>query len=222
MNCDKVTDLLDDYIDEELPLDQRRLLIEHVASCESCRRELDELAALRAQLRNLPVNAPPAGFADRILRTARNGYTRRHMGMFATGAAAAGLVIMLVAGVMRMTTENSTDTVTTIQMVELNVLESRTISLAFSSPAEINDVTFTLDLPDGIELSGHPDKRELVWKDTLSDGKNVLQLTLLGQKQMTGTLKASIEHAGKRREFSIPLQVREAGAALSPAQGLVV
>ena len=173
------------------------------------------------QLRKLPVNAPPAGFAERILRTARNGYTRRHMGMFATGAAAAGLVIMLVAGVMRMTSENSTDTVT-IQMVELNVFESRTISLAFSSPAEINDVIFTLDLPDGVELSGHPDKRELVWKDTLSDGKNVLQLTLLGQKQMTGTLKASIEHAGKRREFSIPLQVREAGAALLPAQGLVV
>jgi hypothetical protein len=221
MNCDKAIELQDDYIDDELPLDQRSLLIEHLASCDSCRREQDELTALREQLRNLPVKTPPAGFADRILRTARNGYSRRHIGVFAAGAVAAGLVIMLVAGVMRMTTENSTDTVM-IQMVELKVLEQRTISLAFRSPAEINDVTFTLDLPDGVELSGHPDKRELVWKDTLSDGKNVLQLTLLGQKRMTGTLKASIEHAGKRREFSIPLQVREAGASLLPAQGLVV
>jgi hypothetical protein len=221
MNCDKTTELLDDYLDDGLSPDLRSLFTAHVASCESCRRQLDELTSLREHLRKLPVSPPPAGFADRILRTARLDYNRRHLGVFATGAVAAGLFILLVAGVMRMTADNPVDSIA-IQRVEMEVLEQRTISLAFNSPAEISDVTFILDLPDGVELSGHPDTQKLVWKDNLSNGRNVLQLTLLGQKQMTGTLKASIEHAGKRREFSIPLQVREAGVSLLPAQDLVV
>lgn len=221
MNCGKTTELLDDYIDDALPSDQRSMLVAHVTGCDSCRQQLDELMRLRENLRNMPIKPPPGDFADRILCTARQNYTRRRLGMFATGAAAAALFIMLAAALMQMTADNDADSIA-IQMVEMTVLEQRTISLAFNSPAEIDDVTFILDLPEGVELSGHPDRQELVWTDTLSNGRNVLQLTLLGQKKMAGTLKASIEHAGKRREFRIPLQVREAGASLLPAQGLLV
>lgn len=221
MNCDKTAELLDACIDDVLSAEQSSMLAAHVASCASCRRELDALSGLREHLRNMPAEPPPAGFADRILRTVRQHYTHRRLGVFATGAAAAGLVIMLVAGVIQMTADNAADTAA-IQTVEMTVLEQRTISLAFNSPAEISDVTFVLDLPDGVELAGHPDTQKLVWTDTLSNGRNVLQLTLLGQKKMTGTLKASIEHAGKRREFSVPLQVREAGASLPTVRGVAV
>lgn len=221
MKCDNATGLMDDCIDGLLQLDQRGMLMEHVASCDSCRRELDELTVLRERLRNMPAKPPPAGFAENILRAARRDYTRRRAGMFAGAAAAAGLFLLIVAGLVRMTTDNSVQPAA-IQMVEMNVLEQRTISLAFNSPTEIDDVTFILDLPEGVELSGHPDTQEMVWTDALSSGRNVLQLTLLGQKKMSGTLKASIEHEGRRREFSIPLLVREAGVSLPPAPDPVV
>lgn len=220
MQCDKTIELLDDYADDVLPPGLHNELADHLANCDACRRQLEILSGLREHLRRMPVQAPPAGFADRILRNSRQIYSRRQLGRFATGAAAAGLFILLIAGLMQMTADDVETAA--IQMVELNVLEQRTISLAFNSPAEIDGVTFMLDLPEGIELPGYPDKRELVWTDSLSNGRNVLQLTLLGQKRMTGTLKASIEHAGKRREFSIPLQVREAGATLLPLPGLMV
>jgi Putative zinc-finger len=223
MKCDKTTELLDEYIDDLLSPEQRSLIQAHLSSCESCRQELGALLSLREALRKLPVRPPPAGFAERILRTAKRDYNRRHMGVFASGAAAAGLLIMLVAGVMQMTSQDAVRTdVIAVQMVELNVLEQRTISLAFNSPVEIDDVTFTLKLPEGVELSGHPDQQELVWKDTLSNGRNVLQLTLRGQKQINGTLQASIEHAGSRREFNIALHVREAGASLLSLPGMTV
>jgi len=215
MMCDETVELLDEYIDGELSPDLRSRLAAHIAGCDSCRQELEALTRLRESLRNMRAKAPPAGFTEHVLRTARRHHMRRRAGVFAAGAAAAGLVIMLVAGLVRMMADDPPGPAV-IQLVEMNVLEQRTISLAFNSPAEIDNVTFILDLPEGVELSGHPHTQELVWTDALSNGRNVLQLTLLGQKKMTGTLKASIEHAGRRREFSIPLQVREAGVSLLP------
>lgn len=221
MNCDRTIELLDDYIDDLLSLEQHDDVAAHVDTCISCRQQLADLSALRECLRSMPVKSPPHDFAETILRKARRAHSHSRPSMFVAGAVAACLMLLLVAGILRMETDPATQPAA-VHMVEMTVLEQRTISLAFNSPAEINDVTFILNLPEGVELNGYPDERELVWKDNLSNGKNVLQITLLGQKKMSGSLKATIEHDGKRREFNIQLQVREAGAWFPPVHGRVV
>ena len=215
MKCEEIIELLDDYIDEMLPPEQRDLVSTHVSACASCRQELASMQLLCDALRNYPVKPSSRGFADNILRNARRAHNRGRPAMYmAAGAVAAGLMLLLVAGIVRMDADQAARPAA-IQKVEMTVLEQRTISLAFNYPNAINEVTFILDLPEGIELSGYPEQRELVWKDALSNGKNVLQLTLMGKKPMSGSLKATIEHAGKRREFNIPLNVREVGASLT-------
>jgi anti-sigma factor RsiW len=48
-------ELLSTFLDGELTAAERRKVLTHVAGCEECRAELEELAAVRARIRALPM-----------------------------------------------------------------------------------------------------------------------------------------------------------------------
>jgi len=50
MNCEEFRALITARVDGELPPDRQRLLDEHLAGCESCRRELADMAKLKEEL----------------------------------------------------------------------------------------------------------------------------------------------------------------------------
>ena len=50
MNCEEFRALITAHVDGELPADRQRLLDEHLAGCESCRRELAATAELKEDL----------------------------------------------------------------------------------------------------------------------------------------------------------------------------
>ncbi len=52
------TDLLSAFLDEELSPNEVSELATHLADCRECQRELDSLAAVRLQIRALPVLEP--------------------------------------------------------------------------------------------------------------------------------------------------------------------
>lgn len=58
--------------------EQRALVLEHVARCADCRRELDELSSLADELVALaPQSEPPPGFENRVLDRLARQQTRR-------------------------------------------------------------------------------------------------------------------------------------------------
>lgn len=55
-----VHSLLEDYLDEELPVDEARMVERHLGECRECRMELDSWRALRREASALPRSIQPA------------------------------------------------------------------------------------------------------------------------------------------------------------------
>jgi anti-sigma factor RsiW len=60
---DEQLELLNAYLDGELPEEQRMALAEHVHACRVCAQELEELRAVRSALEGLPLVRAPRSFA---------------------------------------------------------------------------------------------------------------------------------------------------------------
>ena len=76
MNCDDMKAMITAYVDGELGDEERRRLEEHLAGCESCRRELAETRALGEELSMIKFTEPSdeelakywSGFYNRLER----------------------------------------------------------------------------------------------------------------------------------------------------------
>ncbi len=58
MNCEESKSMISAYVDDELPPDQQKRLKDHLASCESCKRELAEVTALKKELDMIKFSEP--------------------------------------------------------------------------------------------------------------------------------------------------------------------
>ncbi len=71
LTCDAVDRLAPELALDVLDGDDRAAVLDHVATCARCRRELVELSAVAdALLHAVPTVEPPAGFEERVLRQA--------------------------------------------------------------------------------------------------------------------------------------------------------
>ena len=82
MNCTDFHLLLDDHLDGALDAEIEADLLEHTTACATCASRREFGGRLRRSLQALPVPAPAAGFAARVLTAARD--TKPH------GVASAG------------------------------------------------------------------------------------------------------------------------------------
>ena len=64
------------YVDGELAPDQRKRLEEHLAGCESCKRELAEMTALKEELDMIRFTEPTDAELDRYWRSVYNRLER--------------------------------------------------------------------------------------------------------------------------------------------------
>lgn len=72
MKCGRIISYLNTYADGELTEKQRLVVKNHLATCETCRRRLEEIRSLEIILRDsLPVPPEPDGLAARIMAEAR-------------------------------------------------------------------------------------------------------------------------------------------------------
>jgi len=89
MSCEDMKPLITGYIDDELSADQRQALEGHLATCDECRREMEQLTRLKEELSHMAFKEPP----DRELERYWHGvYNRLERGagwvLFSLGAIA--------------------------------------------------------------------------------------------------------------------------------------
>lgn len=96
-------ELLSAYLDDEVTTVERAQVETHLASCASCRADLDEESEIRSAVRGLPVVDPPFGFYERILRDGPSDPAQPQKRRFRFGlanlvaTAAAWLLVLVVA-----------------------------------------------------------------------------------------------------------------------------
>lgn len=212
MNCDDFRELLDDEPDAE----RQARMFAHAAGCPRCQARLEFESLLRRQLRTLPIPAPRAGFAERVLANAHRAQPRavsarverrRAIGWAMAASLVLGLGLML--GRQSVTeTANETADAQLVQIVNVAAgqpSQAQPVRLLFRSEKALSGVTIELGLPEGVELAGYPGQRHLIWQTDLQSGSNLLELPVLVRGD-GGVLTATLNLEGERRRFSVRVQ----------------
>jgi anti-sigma factor RsiW len=213
MTCKQLEEKLDDYLDQTLDDKESVLLDQHKASCGDCQRIFDRQHRLRALLReygDLDVPTPNAHFFDQALASAaRAAATQQRKRSWRSGfasAIAAGLAIWFVSAVL-INTPDTDPPVTALPGISMTLEEPRTINLVFSSAIALDDATLTVTLPAGVELQGFEGQRQVSWRTSLKEGRNLLPLRLVATMPTEGVLLATLRHGEDDREFRLLLNV---------------
>lgn len=108
MNCLRARQEIKAYIDGELRPWTRWLVARHIATCEDCRREMQQMTELTNEVANVPSVSAPSGLRDKVMGSltfqpaSRAPRVRSHTRGLATGAAGLVGVVLLAAIIMPM------------------------------------------------------------------------------------------------------------------------
>lgn len=240
MNCQEVWNRLDDYVDEYSPPMERAAIELHIRACRNCTEALARERELRRRLRALPAPEPDLALFSRTIAAAADAEERRlrrHRWRTAGGALAAAVVLALGLGMDGDTPPEqrlaSVDTapvpaamptvtmqaVAPVQAVTVVLDQESEISLALESGRRIEEATFTVELPEGVELSGYPGVREITWTGHLESGKNLLVLPIkVFQSGNGGELVAHIADGQVERRRSLTLRMDVVPPATAPSR----
>ena len=201
MTCEQVTKWLDAYLDGELESGPSAAFEHHVATCESCDNTLKAARALQRALVDYPIAGPSDGFFERALNAASTAPSQRSSGpprwvaAGFLGAFAASIATVVLTGLLVRAPKPEPNAA--LPGVSIAMSESHTVNLVFAS-ADVRDVgSLTVDLPEGVQLSGYEDRRQVQWNTRLQAGKNVLPLELVAVDCRGGHWGSRWRHSDK-------------------------
>src|SRR5579859_801024 len=195
MDCNRLRAYLDTGVFSELPAEVRV----HLGECAACRREWALAEQVAETLRGLPPPALPVGFADRVLDRTYRGEAARQRAIRGWSLALAAVFLLGIGfGVaLRWAVPARSDGYALQDgAVMLQAGSATTVRIALDAGRTIPDVNFVIDIPDGMELEGHPGERQVAWQGELKRGHNVLGLPLVAKAGASGILEAQLHHDG--------------------------
>lgn len=208
MPCNELSRQLDDFMDGALTARASEALTRHVESCADCQAVHAAERSLRSSLARLPVDAPSPDYYERALAFARRQRRRndpRRSSRFGSFALAAVATMVIAIGVATLSDRIAPSA--SIPEVTIALEAESSVNLVFSTATALADATVSLELPDGIEVVGHPGKRELAWTTDLRPGKNALRLPLVARIAVNDELIARVRHDGEESEFRMRVRV---------------
>ena len=211
MTCTELTAKLDDYVDGLMEPADSVTLTAHIEDCADCRELLDGELRLRESLKDYGESSmprPEAAFFDRtLLKAAQHGAHRQRNRWVMTGVGgtiAAGLVLWMLGGMFFKTPQVAEPVLPAIAMT---LEEPRTLNLVFSTATALTNATMTVVLPQGVEVQGFAGQQQITWMTSLTEGKNVLPLTLIATSPQGGELMATLRHEGDDKTFRVRVSI---------------
>lgn len=207
----------------------------HMEACAQCREFDRQMLTLVNGLNTLPEPVPLREEASaRLIRNAMAGYRGRHREeSIRAWALAASLIVTFIGGGLFWSYMHSRELQfpaaslpSTTAAVTLIPNRIQTVRLVLEAKRNISEVTFTIDLPEGVEIAGYPGQQRLRWEGHLDKGRNGLALPLIARSRTTGipdgnsVLVAQIEYDNNQQALKVPLDLqKEESGALNSASG---
>jgi hypothetical protein len=184
----------------------------HRDSCEACAsydRQMSELIGALGTL-PLPDAEVPAATGTASAATRR---ARRPAGA-SWAALAATLALGIALGVSLSGPFSGPERIVG-DPVSVTEPGQHQIAVAFNSPRTLEDVEFVVELPEGVELAGFPNQRQVRWRGRLAKGRSQLRLPLrVSPEAEDGRVVTRLVHRSGERRLVVPLEssrVRRSG-----------
>ena len=214
INCKQFRAQWSRYWLKELSQDELLGLQGHLESCPRCGSYDRQMQAVVACLKGLSAPAGDDLKSERVEQLLEHAYHRYRTAARGRQALVATLLAGFIGGtlfwaaVSHISVDSSYPVISHAQTIFLPTEGVKNISLAIDSDRAVSAVTFTIELPAGVELDGYPGQSRLSWQGQLQAGLNRLTLPLITRDQLQeGVLKARIEYAGGGRELNLPLRL---------------
>jgi len=206
---------LDDLLDGRVSGDEAVELKAHAQTCAACGRRLAAEQRLRQQLRALPVPEPDMAIFERAIARAAAAQAARRRWVGGGWALAASIALVIaVAGYLPRFNPVEPEGIPGLTIALHQVQE---ISLAVESPRRLQDARFSVIVPAGVEVAGHPGQREITWTGSLEAGQNLLVLPLRAEAGTGGDIVTSITHVDRTKIYVLNLKVAPGGDVHEPS-----
>jgi len=209
MNCISCTELLDQYLDDELAEAVAGQVRSHTESCPECSALLQRKTGLRQALRAIPCVPPVEGFYDRALEQTVKTTQRNEIKFWTSAGLGTAIAASVVAWLVLVLPVDQTEEIDAAQLagvtISLNV--EKTVRVSFQSVRELPGAMLTVQLPPGVEISGYANQSEIAWSTDVTRGVNILSLPIVVRSGSGGTIVAQIEHSGKSKSFRFDVSV---------------
>lgn len=206
MNCKILQSQLNDFLDGELKPVQVEQVQAHLGSCDSCYQLWQQELQFRQLMHDIPVPAPKAGFEERVFAKLPKNSVVSHKRAFVAGfggAIAAGVMLMIAAAIfIKPVTQQEL-----IPNITLTMHESKKVNMVFDVPEMVADATFSLQVPEHIEIAGRKGLHQIEWKTALKKGKNLLSLPIVAKALDSGELVAQIKYGDQVKVFRMKLDI---------------
>jgi len=216
MNCNQVDNLLQDYIDGDLPEAQLKAITEHHQTCNSCENSYHKALQIRTLLQKMPVPPHSKGFVERVFEEAEKSSGNQKSSRYTAfaGAIAAGLATwFIIANVLF--TSTTTDTPDNIYKVLVNN-EVQIINVAIESEYELAGVKMSITLSPNLELAGYGNRTSINWDTRLKKGINIVKLPIVGLAAGNGAIITRIQMNGEEKVMHIQTDYRVPGNVWYP------
>ena len=215
MNCEKIRELLFDYVDGELDESAAEEICEHLEGCDECKKEYEEMLGMSEAIKESSVSAPTELHARIMLGvTAEKKRVRRARLMrniTAIGGCAAALVIVVTAAFNMMDSgkdkapENSKPNSSEAPSVSLkadNIFEpAASDELADGDSVMLSELTFERFVGE--------------WKTELSDGRTVI--LMIGEDR--SAVVCIREKDGREAYYDGMIEFTKHGITISQSDG---
>lgn len=202
MNCTSARHQLDELRAGTLAPPVAREVQQHLDQCAACRAFQRDIKIIQDVLAH--DTGPRLGpeFARQTLERFHQPPPRRW-----AIAASAAFVAALGAGALLkpdLSPELAATEQATIPTIE------HMVRLRVNANSELTNVRFRIDLPEAVEVIGHPSRQFLEWQDDLMAGANHLDIPVRITGQPSGALVARIDHGNLSREIPVALPITQA------------
>jgi hypothetical protein len=207
MNCDFVSDNVQDIATRSLADEKLAESISHIENCSDCRAALRGAEAL-LELKMRETTAATDQLFDRIVKTATSATSHdQTSNRFWVGAGFGGAIaasIFALAFAFGWTDGIRSAAPATVEFV-VALGEPRQMDLAFETDRQLDGATISIFLSGNIGIDGYGLQRELTWTEDLDAGVNRLSLPIIANGVGGGQMVVRMTHPLSEQVFVINL-----------------